>query len=399
MTAHQERLADLQRCIRERGLAGAMVNVARDVFYYTGTAQPGWLAVLPDDAWLFVRSGLEFAQRQSGLPPTRIVRDASLGRIIARVFGVNPNDQAIGAELDVMPVPQYQILQKATGALELVDISADILSQRMIKDTDEIAAIERATAALDAGHRAALENWRPGMSELEASAILEDGQRRAGHEGVYFIRQPDFTMGRGPLASGSNIERISGVIFTISGVGLSAAVPAGASRRIIEADDLVVADIPTCVDGYHGDQTRTYCLGQPSEKVRLVYDSLLRTADGLIDDIKPGMTSGEVFDAAISHARTQGIDETFLGFHDGGKAHFVGHGVGLELNEPPFLSREGGEEIKTGMVLAIELHVCDPEVGMVKLEDMVVVEESSCRLLTKSPRELAVIDRSQVRDE
>ncbi|MDP6692059.1 MAG: M24 family metallopeptidase, partial [Alphaproteobacteria bacterium] len=281
MKSRQERLAELQRRIRERGLAGAMLHLSRDIFYYTGTAQPGWLAVLPDDACLFVRGGMEFAKRQSGLNAERIIREGNLAKIITRIFGANMSGLAIGAELDVMPVPQYEKLQNAIGGAELVDISPDILGQRMIKDGEEIAGIERAAAALDAGHDAALRNWRPGLSELEASAVLEDGQRRAGHEGVFFIRQPDFSMGRGPLASGDNIDRISGVIFAVSGVGLSAAVPAGAARRVIEAGDLVVADIPVCVDGYHGDQTRTYCLGQPSERLLEVYERLHRTADNL----------------------------------------------------------------------------------------------------------------------
>ncbi len=394
MTSHIKRLAGLQHRIRERGLAGALLHVSRDIFYYTGTAQPGWLAVLPDDAFLFIRSGLAFAHQQCRLDQDRAVREGSLEKIIARGFGEGINGQVIGAELDVMPVPQYRKLQQLTGPAELVDVSVDILNQRMIKDADEIAIIERATAALDAGHNAAVANWRPGMSELEASAVVEDGQRRAGHEGVYFIRLPDFSMGRGPFASGDNIGRISGVVFTISGAGLSAAVPAGATRRTMEAGDLVIVDIPTCVEGYHGDQTRTYCLGEPTKKMRQVYRALRRTADRLIADIRPGMTAGAVFARACSHAGDVGLQDSFLGFPDGRRAHFVGHGVGLELNEPPLLSRDGREKIREGMVLAIELHVCDPEAGMLKLEDMVVVEKDMCRLLTVSSRDLTPIVRA-----
>ncbi|MBK0398262.1 aminopeptidase P family protein [Limibaculum sp. M0105] len=391
MARFQERIACLQDRIRERDLSGAMTHASRDIYYYTGTAQPGWLVVLPSDAFLFVRAGLDFAQTQSALSGDRILREGSLERIVSSVFGHNTAGLVIGAELDLMTVPQYRKLQEQLHDTRLVDISSDILDQRMIKDSKEVAAIELATAALDAGHRAAVENWRPGISELEASAFVEDGQRRAGHEGVYFVRQPDFTMGRGPLASGENIGRISGVVFTISGCGLSAAVPAGAGRRSIRAGDLVIVDIPTCVQGYHGDQTRTYCMGRPSDETARLYERLRDVADGLIADILPGMSSGDVFARACFHADRLGLHDAFLKFPDGKQAHFVGHGVGLDLNEPPFLSRGGREPIREGMILAVELHVCDEQAGMVKLEDMVLVGRDGCRLLTHSPRELIEI--------
>ena len=375
-----------------RNLYAAILHLSRDIFYYSGTAQPGWLVVRPDRAVLFVRSGLSFAQRQSGLAQDQIVQQSKLGDICEKMFGSSQKDLAIGLELDVMPVPMYRQFQKILPNAVLTDISGDILAQRSIKDDEEISAIRKATDALHAGHMAALNHWQPGMTELDASAVVEDGQRRAGHEGVYFIRQPDFTMGRGPFASGENIGEISGVVFTVSGTGLSAAVPAGASRRPLQKGDLVIADIPTCVDGYHGDQTRTYSLGQPGKSALEAHNCLLGVSDALIAGIKPGQTAGEVFDLAQTFAEQMGLEERFLRFPGGNQAHFVGHGVGLELNEPPFLARGSQELIRENMVLAIELHCCDHEAGIVKLEDMIQVTQDGGVLLTQSPRELAVIE-------
>lgn len=388
MTAHGERITALQHRLRERGLAAAFLHMSRDILYYTGTAQPGWLFVSPSQYRLFVRSGLDFAQRQSSLPKESISRNGRLSEIITDCLGEITRDTHIGAELDVMTVPQFGKLRKLLGPAQIADISPDVLEQRKVKDAQEIACIERAAQALEAGHRAALEAWHAGMTELEASAIVEDGQRRAGHEGVFFVRQPDFTMGRGPLASGKNRQEMSGAVFTVSGRGLSPAVPAGASHRVVEPGDLVIVDIPTCVEGYHGDQTRTYCLGQPTERALELHKSLCLISDSLIECISPGMTSGDVFECASDHAKAAGIGGSFLKFSNGKEAHFVGHGVGLDLNEAPFLSRGGEEEILVGMVLAIELHLCDPEVGMIKLEDMVLVGDNGCRLLTVTERDL-----------
>lgn len=388
MTAHSERIGALQQCLRRRGLTAALLHLSRDIFYYTGTSQPGWLFVSPDDAHLYVRSGLVFARRQSSLPDDRVSLKSRLAEIVATCLGENADGLHVGAELDVMTVPQYQQLGKVLGSARIVDLSSDILEQRKIKDAGEIATIEIAAQALEEGHRQAIKTWRAGMTELETSAIVEDGHRRAGHEGVYFVRQPDFTMGRGPLASGENRQQMSGVVFTISGCGLSAAVPAGASRRRLQPGDLVIVDIPTCVQGYHGDQSRTYCLGQPTKRALDLHQSLRLVSDKLIADISPDMTSGDVFERACHHAENAGILDSFLKFSDGKMAHFVGHGVGLDLNEPPFLSRGGEENIMAGMVLAIELHLCDVEAGMLKLEDMILVQDDGCRILTKTDREL-----------
>lgn len=391
MTNHSKRLSALQKRLRERNLAAALLHLSRDIFYYTGTSQPGWLIVSPADAHLYVRSGLEFARRQSSLPDDCVSRNSRITEIIAASFGKNTDKLQIGAELDVMTVPQYQQLCAALGTFQIVDVSSDILQQRQVKDAEEIAAIEIAAQALEAGHKAATEAWCAGMTELEASAIVEDGQRRAGHEGVYFVRQPDFTMGRGPLASGSNRQQMSGVVFTVSGCGLSAAVPAGASHRVLQPGDLIIVDIPTCVKGYHGDQSRTYCLGRPTKRALKLHECLRLVSDRLIADISPGMLTGDVFERACHHAESVGILDTFLKFYDESTAHFVGHGVGLDLNEPPFLSRCGKEEIEAGMVLAIELHLYDSDVGMIKLEDMILVQDEGCRMLTGTDRELTPI--------
>ncbi|QFT99900.1 Xaa-Pro dipeptidase (plasmid) [Roseovarius sp. THAF8] len=391
MTAQKLRIEALQKRLRQRELTGALLHISRDIFYYTATSQPGWLFISPYDARLFVRSGLDFALEQSTLPKDSISQESKIAEIVANCVGKKTKGMVIGVEKDVMTVPQYQRLRDVLGSAKLVDVSRDILEQRMIKDLSEIESIKNAARALDKGHEAAMRFWRAGMTELEASAIVEDGHRRAGHEGVYFVRQPDFTMGRGPLTSGENRQAQSGVVFTISGRGLSAAIPAGASRRTIQRGELIIVDIPTCLNGYHGDQSRTYCIGWPDIKAQKLHRCLRAVSDNLIANISPGMSSGEVFERACIHAKAAGIAETFLRFADGRTAHFVGHGVGLDLNEPPFLSRGGEDQIRAGMVLAIELHLCDTEIGMIKLEDMIVVEEQGCHILTLTDRDLISI--------
>ena len=166
----------------------------------------------------------------------------------------------IATELDILPTAQFFEFEKIFRGCEFVDISPLVLEQRKKKDTTEILKIKESCEAIHEGHKAVLSNLREGITELELSAAIENAHRLAGHEGAFFMRRPNFFMSRGPIASGPNLSRFSGVVYSITGVGLSPAVPVGPSLRSISKGDFVVVDIPTLVKGYHSDQTRTYIL-------------------------------------------------------------------------------------------------------------------------------------------
>lgn len=374
-----------------RGLAGAILFYSRDILYYAGTAQPSYLVVLPDDYRLFVRRGWEFARRESFLPEGRLVREGNLVVISRQMFPGAAVGEKVGAELDMLPVLQQRAFSAALDNRELVDISPEILAQRMIKEPAEIDSIRKACAAVHVGHEALMRGLRLGMSELDVAALVEDAHRRAGHEGMCFQRLVDFIVARGALTSGPNLRDTSGAVLTISGVGLSPAVPSGASRRILERGDLLMVDIPTCVEGYHADQSRTYAVGRYPERSIELAQRLREVADHLIRSLVPGVTAGDAFSIAQQQANELGLGESFLNFTSQPKAHFVGHGVGLEINEPPILARNRSTPLAVGMVLAIEMHVMEPDGLTVKLEDMVHMSPDGAELVTVSPRELSLL--------
>ena len=227
--------------------------------------------------------------------------------------------------------------------------------------------------------------------KLELAAVVENAHRLAGHDGAIYLRPPDVIMARGPLASGPNLREISGVVFSITGRGLNPAWPTGPSRRVIQAGDLVLIDIPPCVNGYHADQTRMYCAGRPPEDVLSLYDRLLAVADYLILNLRPGLTAGQAYLMAETRAGDLGLGDSFMRFPSGARAHFVGHGLGLELNEPPLLVRGSGEVLRADMVLTVEMHVMETEGYPLKIEDTILLTVNGARLLTKSPREMAMV--------
>jgi Xaa-Pro aminopeptidase len=294
----------------------------------------------------------------------------------------------IGTELDILTAEQFEGLQKLCPGVGFVNISPISLAQRGVKEPEEIIKLRRACDAVHAGHEAVLATLREGITELELAAAVENAHRLAGHEGIFFIRLPDFFMSRGPIGAGPNLLKNSGVVYTITGVGLSPAVPAGPSRRAIKQGETIVVDIPTLVDGYHADQTRTYCIGAAGKAIHALYDDLKAVADHLIGAIRPGMTGRDVFRMAQKKAESLGRSEEFMSFGKGKTSRMIGHGIGLELNEPPILSEFETSTIPEGCVVALDMHMMAHGSGVVKLEDMIFVGGGGNEILTKTPRRL-----------
>jgi len=383
------RIRALQARLAAATIDAALLVYSRDILYYTGTAQPACLAVTPDDYMLHVRSGFEFAARDVCIPRETLAEERRLERVLdgllARLAG---KPAQIGTELDVLTAEQFEALRRAAPEVEFVNVSSLTLEQRKAKEPGEIEKLRRACDAVHAGHEAVLNTLREGVTELELAAAVENAHRLAGHEGVFFIRLPDFFMSRGPIAAGPNLSRISGVVYTITGVGLSPAVPAGPSRRAIRRGETVVVDIPTLVEGYHADQTRTYCAGSAGQAVHALHDDLLAIADHLIGAMRPGMTGRDVCRMARQQADRLGRTREFMSFGGGKASRILGHGIGLELNEPPILSEHDASSIPEGCVVALDMHMMSEAGDVVKLEDMILVGRGSNEILTRTPRRL-----------
>jgi Xaa-Pro dipeptidase len=387
--AEKDRIGVLQEAIRGEEIDGLLLFYSRDILYYTGTAQPSYLAVLPDDFMLFVRSGFEFAGGEVFIDAKRIREERRLKNIFHEYFKSREGKfKRIGTELDMLTVSQFREMQAAFPEYEIVDASALTLNQRKRKDPSEIEKTRKACGAIDRGHKAAMENLKEGITELELAAAVENAHRLAGHEGIFFIRQPDFFMSRGPISSGANLFKISGVVYTITGVGLSPSVPAGPSQKKITGGEAVMIDIPVLVDGYHADQTRTYCIGKAPSAMKAMHDDLKAIADHLIDRMKPGDVCSDIFKMAVDMANRLGRSDQFQGFGRGKRSRLIGHGIGLELNEPPIPSEYDSSRIEDGFVIALDMHMMDEDSGVVKLEDMILISEGGNEILTITPRKL-----------
>ena len=384
------RIKKLQEAMLDAGVDAVLLTYSRSTLYYGGTTQPSVFIITPEDYHLFVIRGLDSVLEETWLETDKISSGSGYGNAKEWLKNWTIEQGRLGMELDIVPATQYFMLSALLSEFEILDISGLILEQRQTKDSQEIEYTKEACRIVHHGHQRILEILREGMTELELSSAVEDAHRKAGHEGLYFMRQFDFFMGRGPLASGVNLSKIAGKIQSITGVGLSPSIPMGASTKTINKGDMIVVDIPTHYCGYHADQSRTYVLGKPPDICRTMYFGMKELADRIIEMLRPGIRCCDLYAEAFTIAK----EELHMGPYfmrlgtDSKRVPFIGHGVGLELNEPPLLGNNNHEVLEEGMIIALELEMSASIGEVVKLEDTILITPEGVEVLTITPREL-----------
>ena len=265
----------------------------------------------------------------------------------------------IGIEGEHMTVATRSRLAGALpSTLRLRDAPALVEQARMIKDEEEIACLRSAVNLGSSLFDRALETIRAGVRETDVAAEMEYAARRAGAEAMSFN--------------------------TIIASGERSALPHGrASHALIPAEGFVVCDFGVILAGYCSDMTRTVYVGRPSAEARGVYQAVQQAQQAAVDAVRPGVAVNEVDGAARKSLQDSGLAKYFT--------HSTGHGVGLEIHEAPRLAAGQPEVLKPGMVITIEPGVYVPGKWGVRIEDMVVVTERGCEILTPTSRELVAI--------
>ena len=391
VTELSSRAAALQRALAEENIDLALVRQKADLFYYAGALVDGFLAMAPQGSpLLLVRRP---RGRDALVPspwPRVFYRDLQeLPEILERC-GLRPRG-ALGLELDVMPVGFYQrIRERLFPQQPILDLSPLIRRQRMVKSPYEIEQLRRAAAILDQVHGQVPELLQPGISELELSAALEYRLRLLGHQGLVRARNWDLELFFGHVLFGMAGLAVSYIDTPSGGLGLSPAFPQGPSLKKLAVAEPISVDLAACVNGYVVDMTRMYALGSLPERAWEAWQAVREIYDVMQQEARPGVAPGKLFHRLWDLVRARGLQDYFMG-RGPDRVDFLAHGVGLELDEFPFLSARFPFPLAENMVLAFEPKFFLPEIGMVGLEDTGVITPSGVEWLTRSPREPRII--------
>jgi Xaa-Pro dipeptidase len=302
-----------------------------------------------------------------------------------------PEPKRIGLEFDVLPVLFYERYRKVFPKAEFVDATPAIRLVRMIKSKYEIHMMQDAAEQVHKVYDRAKEVIREGMTDLELASELEYVARRNGHLGLIRMRVFNGEMLFGHTFSGTDTAVPAYTDTPLGGVGPSPAFGQGASYKPIGRNEPIIIDFAGNADGYLVDQTRVFAIGGLSDRLRKGYDDMRKVQELMKSIALPGTPWGEVYDRCQALAVEMGYADSFMGAA-GSQVAFIGHGVGVEIDEYPFIARGFGDQLlEVGMAFAFEPKVVFPGEGAVGIENTFYLSQEGLKQLTCSDEELAVI--------
>ncbi len=358
---HSRRIGALRRKLHRAGLSGLLVTHLPDVRYLSGfTGSSAALAVTRYQASLFT-DGRYRAQAAEEVRSAKAEIVSGAPAVAAvQWIAAQPKVSAVGFDPAIATVADLNRWKKALPARlrrGLLKPLEEPLVQplRMVKDPDELAILREAALAGCRLFDHILTVLRPGLPEIEVAAELEYQARRLGAEGMSFE--------------------------TIVASGLRSALPHGrATSNPLPRRGFLTLDFGIILKGYCSDMTRTVFLGSPKAGERSAYQAVLEAQEAGVAAVSAGAICGDVDEAARSVLRSRGLADAFT--------HSTGHGVGLEIHEPPRLGAGQATWLQAGMVVTVEPGIYMPGNFGIRIEDMVAVTRSGGEVLTPAPKAL-----------
>ena len=383
----EERHRKLRRQMEAEGMEAFLSLQKMDCFYLSGTAQDALLFVSLDaKPLLLVKRELERARAESPLEQVVDLKSLrELPSLVAEHTGRLP--RVLGLEMDVLPVRDYLRLQSMFPNSKFVDASGILRGLRKIKSPFEAGLMRKAGEIGQRVYREAGKVLRQGMTEIEFGGLLEAAAKRLGHEGLLRVRSFNYEAYSWHVLSGFTGGIVSQSDSPMGGLGLSPAFPVGAGRKTMKAREPILVDFGICYHGYQADETRMFSIGKMPAKFADAYKACREIHDAVLAGARPGADCEALFLKTLELAKEMGYEDSYLG-PPGLQTKFIAHGIGLELNEYPFLAQGQSYPLEQGMTFAVEPKIVFPGEGSVGVENTVLVTKEGCDILTPIDMEI-----------
>ncbi len=381
----ERRILRFQERLREERIDGGLLVYPIDVYYFAGSRQNSSLWVPAyGEPMLLVKKSFERASKESTIED---IRPFPSGRDLPSLFAGHV--RKIGLTFDVLPVQQFRYYSELLSGREFVDISAINREIRSVKSAWEIERLRNSGRGLCSAFAQVPSFLVPGMRELDLAAEFEYRLRKAGSEGHLRIRA--FHQEIVGIAVGGDNATVPGCFDgPVTGKGLSAAAPYGPSIDTIREGSPIMIDYGAIFDGYIVDMTRMFVFGELDPELKSAFDVSRDILAWITGQLRPGIICEELYAGAVRIAGAAGLGDKFMGYPRE-QAKFVGHGVGLELDELPVLAQRFRVPLTAGQTIAIEPKFAFPGKGAVGIENTYVVTETGCEKITDFPDDIVYL--------
>lgn len=350
-------------------------------FYITGRVFAGYLYITADGN---VVSAVQRPVELEGAGVVYIRKPEDLASVVGAV------PARLGLELDTMSYSMVERLRKVFGSSDIKNASAIMRSAREIKTPAEVAQIRMSGLKQERVYRRIPHLYVEGMTDIEFQIEIERASRLEGCLGQFRINGDSMELFMANVIAGENADEPSPYDFAMGGAGMSASLPVGANGTVIKPGMVVMVDANGNYTGYMTDMTRCYSPGDVSGEARKAHECSRRIHRELCEAGKPGAEARALYERALAIVRDEGLEHLFMGHRQ--HAKFIGHGVGIEINELPVIAPRSHDVIKAGQVIALEPKFVIPGVGAVGIENTYHVKENGdWECLTNAPEEIGLI--------
>lgn len=342
-------LNGIRQALKQHNLDALWVTTPANVRALSGFSSPedGSVLVTADEAMLFTDARYTVQAAEECSIPVHILTGRARWEVVTDKLG-----ERVGIEAKHLSYADYNNLSELWNK-KLVPTEGIVETLRLVKSEHEIEAIRAAQRLSDQVFAEVRPLIKSGVRELDIALEIESRFRRVGATVAFDVI----------VASGPNGAKPHGV----------------ASDRVIQDGELVTVDMGAYLNGYNSDMTRTVAVGEPSERMRQVYNAVLEAEEAAIVAVKAGVRTADLDKISRDILEKHGLAEAFT--------HSLGHGVGLQIHEGPSLSSASDAVLEAGMIITIEPGVYLPEVGGVRIEDLLLVTEDGYEILSHSPKE------------
>lgn len=378
------RLSRLRDLMGHAGMKGMLLTDNANIYYITGRVFAGYVYIPHEGEVInFVRRPVEL--EGDGVVYIRKPEDITMS------LGLNM-PESIGLELDLLPYTTAGRLSKVFPGVEIANASPLLRTARSIKTDFEIEMIRRSGVKHDLVYRKIPKLFSPGMSDLELQVEIERVSRLEGCLGQFRISGDSMELHMGNVLAGENADAPSPYDFAMGGAGNDPSLPVGADGTIIAPGTTVMVDMNGNFDGYMTDMTRVFApeTGSLPELALKAHRCSIDIHRELTAMMKPGVKAKDLWEKAEQMVVERDLKAYYMGHRQ--HAGFIGHGVGIQINELPVIAPRSRDVLSEGNVIALEPKFVIPHVGAVGIENTYAIRAGKVECLTNSPEEIVYFD-------
>ncbi len=383
------RLDKVRAAMAQRGIKSGLVSSNPNIYYLTGRVFSGYIYLPPDDS-----EPIYLIKRPVHLLADRTISIRKPEGVLSELKIRNwPLPEALGLELGRLTYNMADRLMAAflPDGTKALDLSRCLDEARATKTPHEINLMKVSGAKHERVYRKIPQLFMPGMSDIELQIEIERVSRLEGCLGQFRIAGEDMEIHMGNVLAGDNADAPSPYDFAMGGAGMDPSLPVGANGTLIRTGMTVMVDMNGDFTGYMTDMTRTFALGEIAEKAHQAHQLSIDICSTLAKMGVPGVEAKVLYEKAEQMVTEAGLTDYFMGHRQ--HAGFIGHGVGIEINELPVIAPRSRDILAVGNAIALEPKFVIPGTGAVGIENTYIVTPTGMECITKAPQELVQLQK------